>query len=164
MIFSCDEKPEKIYPEVLFRNHNYQIVSKDCDTAGTCASVELNYPEFYGMKNTPVEDILNSYISTAILADDYIYSSSASVDELGQNFIDEYENFLSEFTDYRIGWALERDIKVIYNHQNIISLEFYEYSFMGGAHPNTVKTYQSFELNTGDKIVIDDKNILNQIY
>jgi hypothetical protein len=34
---------------------------------------------------------------------------------------------------------------------------------MGGAHPMTAKTYQSFKLNSGEKIFIEDSTILHKL-
>lgn len=163
ILIYCSENGGDKISEVVYEMHKYKIVSENCDTSsGKCASVEFNYPVFSGSKNLPAIGILNSYINTALL-DEYPDSAMASIDELGRDFIKEYENFLAEFTDYSIGWALERDIKVAFKDRNTISLEFFEYSFMGGAHPNTAKTYQSFNLKTGEKIVIQDSTILNQL-
>jgi hypothetical protein len=163
ILISCGDEPKTSQTEIEYKMHNYKIVSENCDTAGRCAYVEFNYPVFTGPKNLPSKQILNSYVTRVMLADGYTDSVSTTVDELGKGFLQEYEYFLSEFTDYEIEWALERDIKIVYNSNGILSLEFYEYSFMGGAHPNTVKTYQSFDLNTGAKIVIDDRNIMNRL-
>ena len=160
---SCGEETRLGKGDIEYKIHNYKIVSDDCDTSGRCAYVEFVYPAFSGPGNAASVRILNSYISTALMADDYADSAVSSLDELGHKFIGEYENFISEFTDYSIGWALERKINVIHKDSNIISLEFYEYSFMGGAHPNTVKTYQSFYLSTGDKVEIDDSSIVNKL-
>ena len=110
----------------------YKIVSDLCDTsAGKCASVEFNYPVFSGSENLSAIGILNSNITTALLTDTDMDSSMASMNEFGLDFISEYENFIAEFTDYSFGWELERDINVVFEDKNIISLDFFEYSFMG---------------------------------
>jgi hypothetical protein len=163
ILISCEEETVQFSDKIEYEIQNYRIVSEDCDTAGRCAYVEFKYPVFSGPANSPAASILNSYVKTALLADDYVDSAVATIDEFGQNFVKEYENFTAEFTDYQTGWALEREIKVIYNTSKIISLEFYEYSFMGGAHPITMRTFQSFYSKTGAIVVIEDSKIINKL-
>jgi len=164
LVICCSENGGNNKSDAAYEMHKYKIISENCDTSGgKCAQVEFNYPVFSSKENLPVIDILNSYVTAALLADVSLDSASASMDEIGRGFIKEYDDFLTEFTDYSIGWALERNIKVIFEKRNIYSLEFFEYSFMGGAHPNSAKTYQSFNLKTGNKIVIPDSTVQHQL-
>ncbi len=163
LFVSCAENINQFSGKIEYSIKNYRIVSSDCDTSGRCAYVEFRYPHFSGRENNLAVTTLNSYVLTALLADDYSDSAASTIDELGNKFVEEYENFVTEFNDYSIGWALEREINVIHKDSVIISLEFYEYSFMGGAHPNTAKTYQSFYLNNAGKVVISDSSVIEKL-
>jgi hypothetical protein len=71
-------------------------------------------------------------------------------------FIQDYEEFIKEFPDSYQSWFIERTGEVKLNKENIFSIDFMEYSFTGGAHPNTYVTFKNFNLNDGEEINLDD--------
>jgi len=75
---------------------------------------------------------------------------------LMQNFIDEYNNFKKEFPEAQQEWEIDRKAKNNFNDDNILSCFFSEYSYLGGAHPNTFLTYTNFNLKSGKIIILSD--------
>jgi len=54
-----------------------------------------------------------------------------------------------------LGWVLDVESKIEFN-ENIANLTIYNYSFMGGAHPNYFTQYSNFNIKTGEKIKYKD--------
>lgn len=73
-----------------------------------------------------------------------------------QGFIDEYESFTKEFPDSYQSWFIEKTGDVKLNKGNVFSIDYLEYAFTGGAHPNTYVTFKNFNLSDGEEIKLDE--------
>ncbi len=119
-----------------------------------CVSVKINYPFFTATKNPVIKDSLNSQIDRMILQPVFEWKIN-SLEKLADSLIADYKKLKTEFPDIPIRYELERRINVILNKGNIISLEFKEYSFLGGAHPNSLMNFINLNIRTGQKIALD---------
>ena len=73
----------------------------------------------------------------------------------------EYETFKNDFPEAFQLWSLERIGKVRHNSDYIFSMELSEYSYLGGAHPNTHINFVNYNLKSGEEIKLDDLFIDN---
>jgi hypothetical protein len=71
------------------------------------------------------------------------------------SFIEGYQSFIKEFPDAFQSWFIERTGEVKLNKGNMFSIDYMEYSFTGGAHPNTFVTFKNFDLSDGEEISLD---------
>jgi hypothetical protein len=61
-----------------------------------------------------------------------------------------YEGGMASF------WEKKKSIKIHYNEADILSLEFFDYGYTGGAHGLPVSRFEVIDLNTGSQYTLDD--------
>lgn len=117
--------------------------------------VKINYVEFTEAKFAPVKDSLNkkvmTYVNTPVFE-----MKTKNLEELSTGLIADYKKLKKDFPESPAVYELERNVEVINNNEKLLSLKFSEYSFLGGAHPNSVMLYCNIDLKTGRTINLDD--------
>lgn len=127
------------------------------------------------IKTRTLEDIL-TYKNTVILTYKLEYAEIISSDcENGKNIFNNYnkkkacelENYILnvlypqavELYEYNVAngypimvYEIDLVYTVTYNENCIVSLYYDEYQFTGGAHGNTIRTSQTWDLNTGNML------------
>jgi hypothetical protein len=73
-----------------------------------------------------------------------------------EGFLREYRRFKSDFPGSAQVWFAERTVRVTHLSPRLLSLRFEEFTFTGGAHPNTWIVYSNVRPETGDEIELDD--------
>lgn len=130
----------------------------DCtNDTKNCFNISFNYPVILKAKNDTIKNFLNSIINEMILSS--IYYEKKIYNNEDDFFIDlknEFENFTNEFPEASGQWDLNRNVKIIYNSNNVISFEYSEYYYLGGAHPNSIVLYKSINLNNEKQISLTD--------
>ncbi|NJM64564.1 MAG: DUF3298 and DUF4163 domain-containing protein [Acaryochloris sp. RU_4_1] len=71
------------------------------------------------------------------------------------SFIQQYRSAIREFPQQGV-WADEKQVDVISNRANLLSLQYSHYWYTGGAHPNSSRTYWNFNPQTGKPIRLSD--------
>jgi len=89
--------------------------------------------------NDPVQ-LLNNFADSAFAS--YI-NSNADTTNMGS-------------VPYMLSWDFDEDVKVTYNTNDILSLEFSAYYYTGGAHGGYGSIYKNINLRTGKNISLDD--------
>lgn len=139
-----------------YQVRNFDKYYGDCGAASSnCVSISVNYPEFTYAENYSVVDTLNKKIGKMILQPVFQVKSK-SLDELSDTLINDYKRFKKKFPDSPSRYELERIVNVQLNQLGIISLEYTENSFLGGAHPNSVRTFININAGSGGKINLRD--------
>jgi hypothetical protein len=82
--------------------------------------------------------------------------NSANYDELFKRFIQNYESFVSENTDYKIGWEADVRGTVEYETPHIINIKLVSYTMTGGNHGNPYTTSLLFNPYNGKELTIAD--------
>lgn len=109
----------------------------------------IEYPQFSGTGcNAAVIQKLNQrYKNEALRQQSYARG------QLYRLAMDDYGNSVKN--SYPIhNYEFDVNAVVTYNQNCIISLYFDEYEFAGGAHGNTTRTSQTWDLNTGRQILL----------
>lgn len=132
--------------------------SSGCETkdSGNCAIIKIEYIELKNLRDRSVMEKINSKIQNELLKPIGREKGNNNFDELMQNFIDEYKNFKIEFPESDQEWEIERKAENNFNDENILSCTFSEYSYLGGAHPNSFSRFKNFNLNTGEELKLSD--------
>jgi len=81
--------------------------------------------------------------------------AAASPEELAESFFADFESFRAEVPD-NPGWSFERTVEPIHDDEQGLSFRLTESSYLGGAHPNTVTTYTTLYLTTGQPVALED--------
>ena len=81
---------------------------------------------------------------------------SINFDNEMNSFIEDYQEFITEFPDASQAWFVEKTGRVKLNKENIFSTDYMEYSYTGGAHPNTVVEFRNYNLHNGERITLDE--------
>jgi Protein of unknown function (DUF3298)/Deacetylase PdaC len=145
--------------------------SDDCENSGSgnCAKIKIEYIEVKNLPDPFVMERINSEIRKELLRPIGSEKSNNSFEKLMQNFLDEYKNFKKEFPEAQQEWAIEREAINNFSDDNILSCSFREYSYLGGAHPNSFLSFKNFNLKSGEVIKLSDvliegyQNELNNI-
>ena len=103
-----------------------------------------------------MENRINKLIRKYLLKPLFDENPSESVEKLIDKFLLEYETFKSDFPEAFQLWSVERTGQVRQNSDYIFSMELSEYSYLGGAHPNTYVNFVNYDLKSGEEIRADD--------
>jgi hypothetical protein len=160
LFFSCGSEGSKSYfnKNLKIEQVKYHKKSAGCNTSTekNCAEIKIEFPRVTFPENKVVEEKINKSITTLFSQD--ILGSTESIDFeiMMDGFIQEYESFKQEFPDTHQSWIIERIGEVQLNKANILSVDFTDYSYTGGAHPNTQVIFKNFNLNNGEEIKLDE--------
>lgn len=139
------------------------------DNSDSCAKIKIEYILLKSLSDLSVVDKINSKIQTELLRPIGSEKNNKNFEELMQNFIDEYKNFKKEFSEAQQEWEVEREAASNFNDENILACSLSEYSYLGGAHPNSFLTLKNYNLKSGELIKLSDvlvkgyQNELNNI-
>src|SRR5690606_30308608 len=70
-------------------------------------------------------------------------------------FFNQYVEFREDFPDYGLEWTIETKAKVTFQNTHLVTVKFENYSFLGGAHPNSMVLYLNIDLLTGETFTQD---------
>ena len=126
-------------------------------TANNCLSFSIEYPQIVsGAVSKEAQDAINSSIKSSIFDYAFVNNKPDSFDQLIEELATEYEDILSSYPDYKASWSIEINSDIIYQDSSFISLATTIFSYTGGAHPNSNQVYNSFNLQTGEIVTLDD--------
>ena len=72
------------------------------------------------------------------------------------SYFNEFNLVLKETVQPVQGWQIERIMKVRNQSAKILAIEYSDYSYLGGAHPNSFLTYSNYNLENGEQVSLDD--------
>jgi hypothetical protein len=97
--------------------------------------------------NDKIVNRINSYSDSASIATNPSAKSNAKA--AYDVFAGNYHSFKKEFPDSPGCWEVEVAGDTVMMTKNILVYQFDHYSFTGGAHPNSFRSYHVFDLKTG---------------
>jgi hypothetical protein len=156
LFFSCGSK-SPVENDLKYELVKYEKQSEGCDSLrdDNCAKIKIEFPQILSFENGLIKEIINNSISSLFAHDILGGNKSNDFEKQMNSFIEEYESLIKEFPDTYQSWFIERTGEVKLNKGNIFSIDYMEYSFTGGAHPNTFVTFKNFNLSDGEEIVLD---------
>jgi len=161
LFVGCDDKSDDQNLQddsIQFETVILKQQSGDCENngSGDCAKIKIEYVELKNLPDLSVMEKINSKIQKELLRPIGSEKNNNNFEELMQNFIEEYKNFKKEFPKAWQAWEIERKAVNNFNDDNILSCSFREYSYLGGAHPNSFLTFINFNLKSGEIINLLD--------
>jgi hypothetical protein len=130
---------------------------KGCsDTAFGCTYLKASYPVFTsGSRKDELNSILQAYLTDSLFSIEGV-PSNKTFDGLAAALFREYENLKKEFQDFEAGYVLEITSAPVFNSRGILTVSAGNYSYMGGAHPNSYLKYFVFDINSGKLFKTED--------
>lgn len=140
----------------------------DCGREGAdgtvvpCVSVTIAYPEIAGGPTTALADSVRAFVYSAVTApagiyDDEAAPSAPTPDSAAALFVDGYLRTEREIpSGFPRPWLLEREVRVVCNTPEIVSIRADEASYTGGAHGMTTARLASFDPRTGRRLRLSD--------
>jgi hypothetical protein len=158
--FSCQTKKPEEFKDTL-ASETKKIEQKAC-VGDECASVDISYPVFGDEK-------LQSLIERIIVQGMSFVEQPETLplDSAVQSFLDEFTGLKADFPD-AISWEYSMDVRVSFESDSLLSLVFDSFSFTGGAHPNSFRSYLNFEKKTAQEItnselILEEKILLSKV-
>lgn len=145
------EKPaisneEKVSSELADPVFTYKNISQnigDCaDKQFNCAEISIQYPFFTGSESKKLNLLMKEIILNPMLQD---YASESAYQDFVNQFLESYKKRRPE-PDDSLGWYDHRKMHVMVHSHNLISLQYDENTFSGGAHPNHVVYFKNIAL------------------
>jgi len=158
IFFSCGGKKESTENNLSYKIEKYEMQSEGCDTLreDNCAKIKIEFPQITSFENTKVKDKINKSIESLFSSNEEVGREEVDFNSEMKSFIADYLEFISEFPDAFQSWFIERTGEVKLNKGNIFSIDYMEYSYTGGAHPNTFVIFKNFNLTNGEEITLDE--------
>jgi hypothetical protein len=120
--------------------------------------ITLEYVEVSGASDAlraSVRAFLDSTVFAPIDEQD-AGTGAATADTLMQQFLQSYRDFVESFPEAPGTWSIERVARPLWNDAGILSLEFSEESYTGGAHPNAETKLVTFDATDGRRLRLAD--------
>ncbi len=155
IIASCSQT--KDYSKISYKYDEQNFQYGNCDTIDfECVEVKIKTIELADDTSPEIKDSIEKKVKDFILSATVGETGYKSLEELRDSLIENYKSIRIEIPDMRVGYGLERNIKVETDTLGIFAVEFFEYSFYGGAHPNTSTTFSNINLENGKEIKLDE--------
>lgn len=113
-----------------------------------CSHVQMEYPVFTGGTGSQALARLNQQVKKFLTRPLY-EDKPQSPEQLAQRLFSEYEDLHKKFPEAPGGWFVERTIQAKQISPQILVLDFSDYTFAGGAHPNSFGQYLNLNPQTG---------------
>lgn len=149
-------------PKATFVNYELKKIEEQkgpCVADGKgekCLSIKIQYPVINNGASDEVLDSINQQIQHDILNYAFISEPKDDFKLLIEEMSQEYEKILDENEDYTSGWLLEISSDIIHQDSSFISTATTIFTFTGGAHPNSMQVYRSYDLSTGKALELSD--------
>jgi hypothetical protein len=152
-LVSCNPKDQTLETEsesqLAFRT---ETLEKESCVGENCAKLKLSWPVASGGKaaieiNQAIEDKMALLMQTG--------EDIAPLDTMISKYFRSFESFKAEMPDSYGGWEIEASAEVSYRSDSTISIYFTQFSFLGGAHPNSVVSFLNFDSKSGEPLSLD---------
>ncbi len=147
---SCGRTADPARPSPLqFQAKTFEKILPGCGDRSKreqpCVTFRVNWVEVSAAPDAAVQAIIN----TAIRARLHSKDAPPGFDAEAAAVVEEFQRFQKEFPDSELAYFVRRTAEVIFSNAHLLSVEFNEEDFQGGAHPNTHRVYLNAAPATG---------------
>lgn len=159
LIGSCNNQPSTKTTQTESDSLSYETITlinsyQNCEpNTKSCTYISLEYPQFTNVQK-PLFDSLSNHINHFIGASPENKITEPS--DLIETFIQRYASLVEQDSTYKTPWTLERTATVYHQNSKQITLQLSEYSYEGGAHPNSAIQYLLVSKLTGKQLYVND--------
>jgi len=149
-------------PRVAFETVHFEKKSAGClEDENHCARVAAEYPKAVeGPKQAVamINDSIMHHVRYGLAV--FATNEKEVFEDLGSiadRFIEDYQRFAEEQNEeYRVGWFIEIKGEVLYQSDDLVSISLSNFSYTGGAHPNSYRTLLNFDLKNRRTLQVED--------
>ncbi len=136
--------------------------SPNCATdSSNCAKVHLVFP--YAERGPTAMCVafnrLQLRFLRASLADVNGEEEGGTVEEIMNRFLEDYKELQGENLPFSMPWSLETEGQVLFQNDKFVSVQLHQYSYTGGAHPNTFSTVWMFNKTNNEPLRWQDLGV-----
>jgi hypothetical protein len=169
LLFACkgpESKDTEAAPEILpgelnFEQQYFEKELASCTSDSmTCARVSAVYPLAIRGNEAAchrINDSINYYVreslSVMAISREEVYQD---LDTIAQQFLSDYQEVLALSSDYQLPWTVETKGEIVHQSPRLVAVELENYSFTGGAHPNSYTTLLNFDVQSGQLLNLED--------
>jgi hypothetical protein len=158
---ACQNAPVTETESVVPLNHEEKTESYQECVEESCAAVKLVYPVFRG--DTALAEIVNRQVieqnfSMWMNGDQEFKGMEDAV----SSFFEDYKRFRKDFPEAAQEWTFETVAKVTHQSDSLISIRFENFSYLGGAHPNTMVIYLNLDLSENADVLVHEKMLIDR--
>lgn len=126
----------------------------DCGDGNPCIEMQITYDSLYSndVDVTPV----NSFIRSKILEFPFAAKSLSDLNAAIDSAVYEYESFAKDFPETKMPWTFIKKFKVANYIYPVISLDYEDYDYMGGAHGSFAKVAVNYKFEKGEPVLLSD--------
>ena len=160
VLTSCKKEIPLVFSSESFTEDTLDM----CKNIG-CPEITINYVEALGEEavSEKINSEIRTFIITALNIGDDSIPKAKTIAEAASYFIKTYRMHSAEFPDMSAEYIAELYVSESYLSKEVLSLQFKQYLYAGGAHGNGTTTFMNFDSRTGIKIPSEAlfKNIKN---
>lgn len=158
-----EEQQDSEEPTVLsFKLDTLAQQSPNCETdSSNCAKVQLVFP--YAERGPTAMCVAFNRLQLRFLrgslADVNGEEERGSVEEIMNQFLDDYKELQGDDLPFSMPWSLETEGQVLFQNDKLVSVQLHQYSYTGGAHPNTFSTVWMFNKSNSEPLLWQDLGV-----
>jgi hypothetical protein len=158
ILSGCNQKDPSQENDLKYEIVSYEKQSEGCDglREDNCAKIKIEFPQIVAFKDELIKEKINNSIKSVFSMSEYSDQDEIDFKAEMEEFIKDYESFISEFPESFQSWFIEKTGVVKLNRANILSIDYLDYSYTGGAHANTFVAFINYSLADGNEITLDD--------
>jgi hypothetical protein len=147
---------------VVYTEHTVTVTEGECALADDpCARVSIRYQEAKLGGSEAVRDAVNTYTSHLVvswLRDRVTEAARGATDaeSLAEAYVAGYLEFIERSPDTAQRWTIEIAQSVVHNTPRVTTLDYTVDDDSGGAHPNSFRQLVSFDVSSGELLILDD--------
>ncbi len=157
-LFSCNKKSsEQISIEQVSLQKNFgNCTAKD----GGCLKVSIGYPKIHD-GSAALRKAANGTVNQFII-DNLVMGESdedSTIEKLDTALIEleeEFRDFLDDMDFASSDWTIETMVEVTYSDSSYLGLSMSNFSYTGGAHPNTYVSLKILDKTSGKELKLQD--------
>lgn len=137
---------------ILFEDKVFDIADTRLQSDPVLQShFKLTYPEITDEIPAEALENIQAHIAGFILDSEKPVKEFPNIQKQADKLFNEYDEVYKEFPRTST-WLVDKKIQITSKVGPLISLEFTESSYKGGAHPNSVTFFKTFDINDGREV------------
>lgn len=137
---------------ILFEDKVFDIADTRLQSDPVLQShFKLTYPEITDEIPAEALENIQAHIAGFILDSEKPVKEFPNIQKQADKLFNEYDEVYREFPRTST-WLVDKKIQITSKVGPLISLEFTESSYKGGAHPNSVTFFKTFDINDGREV------------
>lgn len=149
ILCSCTPELSKPQPQSFSQEDLPSCASRDCP------KIAIDYVSYtpHTLRETRLNTAVNSFIATSLYLEDPSKPPLAlTIEEAAKGFVASYWRDHAEFPDLDAEYFIESSVQETHRDTRLLTLEFKQYKYTGGAHGHQDVSYVNFNIKTGERL------------